>query len=210
MRVTRSTGASRCDFAGHALEGVGEAGLKKLVGIALAGPLTAIAALAGPAVAGQAHPRAISFDGTCQLSGTVAFSPRVTTSPARIRNRPSLTGTCSGTLTKRGGNTVNLSNAPVRYRATELGTRESCEANPDSRGRGELIFRAGALRFRVLENRVSGTAALSFTGVRGGSATGVANVNSPNPAGILEQCEMGGLASSPVDVVIQTTPTIRG
>jgi hypothetical protein len=66
------------------------------------------------------------------------------------------------------------------------------------------------VRFKIVENRVSGTAALSFTGDRGGSATAVANVNSPNPPGLLEQCAMGGVASVPVQLVIATTSSISG
>jgi hypothetical protein len=88
--------------------------------------------------------------------------------------------------------------------------QESCQLNTNAPGSGELLFKAGRLRFRIVENRVGPTASLSLTGRRGGSAGAIAAVNSPDPAGVLEQCAMGGIASVPVDLAIQTAPTISG
>jgi hypothetical protein len=176
------------------------------------GAILAVAAgaLLMSAAPSPAAPPPLTFDGQCQLSGTVSFSPRMTTTPGIVRNYPSATGTCSGSLRGRDGKTVQLSNAAVRYRALEVGTQESCGSNLNASGSGVLLFNAGPVRFRIVENRVSGTAALSFTGAHGGSATAVANVNTPNPPGLLEQCAMGGVASVPVQLVIRTTPSISG
>jgi hypothetical protein len=177
-------------------------------GLAIA--LTTVILFTAPSLAAASHPHSLTFAGQCQLTGNVGFSPKMTTTPSVVRNYPSAAGTCSGSLTKANGQTTALSNAPVRYRAFELGTQESCASNLDASGTGELIFAAGPLRFQIIENRVSGTAALSFTGDAGGSAGAVANVNSSSPQGILEQCAMGGVASVPVQLVIATTPSISG
>ena len=123
---------------------------------------------------------------------------------------PTAGGTCSGNLIKPGGMTITLSNAPVRYQASEFGTGESCEADPNASGKGALVFQEGSLGFRVVENRAGGQAALSYTGRNGGSASGIAYVNSSDPAGILQQCASGGISSSSVSIVFQTTPAISG
>lgn len=98
----------------------------------------------------------------------------------------------------------------MQYRAVESGNYESCAGDPGATGVGELLFPDGRLRFTVLENRVVEQAALSYTGRAGGTAAGVAYVNSSDPAGLMEQCATTGLTSSPVDIVFQTTPSISG
>jgi hypothetical protein len=172
--------------------------------------ITAAVALAGSSVAAQRSQRPLTFDGHCQLTGSVRFKPRMTSNPRVVRNYPRARGTCSGSLTEHNGKTVTLSNAPVRYRAEETGSQESCASNQNAPGKGQLIFKAGRLHFAIVENRVSGTAHLSLTGARGGSATAVANVNSSNPQRILEKCANGGVSSVPVSLTIQTTPSISG
>lgn len=152
----------------------------------------------------------LTFDGQCQFTGTSAFSSPVTLVPSPIRNNVTASGTCSGTLAGPKGAPTTLSNAPVQYQATEFSTRESCEADPNASGKGTLLFQEGSLRFTVVENRVGGQAELAYTGNNGGSASGVAYVNSSDPAGILEQCSSGGISSSPVSIVFQTTPAISG
>jgi hypothetical protein len=134
----------------------------------------------------------------------------VTLVPSSVRNAVTATGTCTGSLTTPSGRTTQLSNSPVRYRASELGTAESCAGDPNAAGSGELIFQQGTVRFDVVENRVSGQAAVTYTGRVGGSAAGVAYVNSPDPAGLLAQCATSGITSAPVQIVLQTTPSITG
>jgi hypothetical protein len=176
---------------------------------ALAPTVAAVVLFAAPALAERTESPSLTFDGQCQFAGTASFSSPVTFVPSPVRNDVVANGTCSGSLTEPGRPTVQLSNSPVRYRATESGKQESCELNPNASGSGELVFGQGSLRFRVLENRVSGQAALAYTGRGGGSAKGVAYVNS-DPAGLLEQCAAGGISSASVDIVFQTTPTISG
>ena len=152
----------------------------------------------------------LTFDGQCQFAGTSSFSSAVTLIPSPIHNDVSATGTCSGSLAQPNGATIELSDAPVQYEATEFGSAESCEADLDASGSGALVFQQGSLDFRVVENRVSGQALLAYTGRNGGSAKGIAYVNSADPASLLEQCAAGGMTSAPVSIVFQTTPTISG
>lgn len=154
--------------------------------------------------------RALTFSGQCQFTGTSSFSSAVTLTPSPRRNDVAATGTCTGTLTGPDGRTTSLSDAAVQYQASEFGTAESCEADPNATGRGELIFHEGALAFSVDENRLSGQASLAYRGRSGGSASGVAAVNSSNPAALLEQCATSGITSAPVQIVFQTTPSISG
>jgi hypothetical protein len=73
------------------------------------------------------------------------------------------------------------------------------------------VFRSGTLRFALSETRVGGIAALSLAGARGGSATGVASVSTEaNPVQIAEACAGAGLHEAPLDINIQTTPTMSG
>jgi hypothetical protein len=176
---------------------------------ALAATAAVVVFFAVPTLASATVSHGLTFDGQCQFAGTSSFSSPVTLSPSPARDDVAAAGTCSGTLTEPGGRTTTLSNSPVQYRATESGANESCELNPNAAGTGELIFGAGRLRFRVTENRVSGQAALSYTGRSGGSAQGVANVTS-DPTDLLEQCAAAGLSSAAVDIVFETTTAITG
>jgi hypothetical protein len=175
----------------------------------LAAAIAAVTFLLMPTLARATVSHSLTFEGQCQFSGTSSFSSPVTLSPSPVRDDVTAVGTCSGSLTEPGGRTSQLSNAPVEYRATEFGTNDSCELNPNASGVGELMFRAGRLSFQVTENRVSGQAALSYTGRTSGSGQGVAYVTS-NPAGLLEQCAAGGISSAAVDIVFEASPTITG
>ncbi len=165
---------------------------------------------AAPSVAAGTRRPALTFAGQCQFAGVSSFSSPVTLVPSPVRNVVVATGSCTGSLTTRSGTTTQLSSAPVGYRASEFGTAESCAGDPDAAGTGELGFQQGALRFTVVENRVSGQAAVTYTGRAGGSAGAVAYVNSPDPAGLLAQCATVGITSAPVQIVFQTTPGISG
>jgi len=165
------------------------------------------ACFATPSTAGS---QAVTFSGQCQFTGTSSFGSPVTLVPSTVRNNVAASGTCSGTLIARNGSAAQLSNTAVQYRASELGTAESCAGDPDAVGSGALVFDQGTLRFNVTENRVGGQAALVYTGRKGGSATGVAYVSSSDPAGLLEQCATTGITSAPVQIVFQTTPSISG
>ncbi len=168
------------------------------------------ASLAVPALAVAGGSRILTFSGQCQFTGNSTFSSPVTATPAPIRNDVRASGTCTGSVTTPDGRTTALTNSPVQYRAVEFGPLESCSGDPDATGSGRLVFAQGSVRFDVVENRVSGQAALSYTGQKAGSAAGVAYVNSPDPAGLLEQCATTGLRSAPVQIVFQTAPSISG
>jgi hypothetical protein len=174
--------------------------------------LVAAVVVAGPApsLAAPGSARALTFSGQCQFTGTSSFSSAVTLTPAPRRNNVAATGTCTGTLSGADGRTTSLTNAAVQYQASEFGTAESCEADPNATGRGELLFQEGTLGFTVNENRISGQAILTYRGRNGGSASGVAAVNSSNPVALLEQCATSGITSAPVQIVFQTTPSISG
>jgi hypothetical protein len=150
-----------------------------------------------------------TFSGTCQLTGTVTFSPPLKTTPGTGEDFATESGTCSGTLTDRSGHSQQLSNASVGYVAWDQGLA-SCEAGSASGG-GVLFLPGGPIRFLLNEQRATGGSLLQLTGVRGGSASGTANISpSANPVTIATECAGSGLASAPVDIDIATTPSISG
>jgi hypothetical protein len=174
-----------------------------------------IAAPSGAAA--HRHPReaggrsAAAFSGRCTFSGSVRFKPALTNTMQPVRDFAVATGTCSGTLTDRRGRIRSLRGAAVRYVASDSGSAASCALSAGASGSGRLIFRSGALRFRLSETRAGGAAELSLTGRRGGSASGSATISaSANPVSILQACAGSGLRQAPVDIRIQTTPTISG
>src|SRR5437588_3384959 len=76
---------------------------------------------AGQASAHRAGPSddANTFNGSCNLSGSVAFVPPLTNTPQALTQYARATGTCSGTFVGRNGRTHQLNSAPVSYQATE-------------------------------------------------------------------------------------------
>jgi hypothetical protein len=153
----------------------------------------------------------MTFSGSCAFSGTVEFQPPLTITAQPARDLASARGSCSGTLTDRNGRTHQLDATPVDYLATDTASDVSCALSAGATGTGELAFRSGELRFKLSETRVGAAAGLSLTGVHEGSATGAANVNtSANPIQVIDACAGTGLARAPVDIHIQTTPTISG
>jgi hypothetical protein len=183
--------------------------LATAIATALVPAVAVVSFVAVPALARGSDSALLTFDGQCQFAGTSSFSSPVTLAPSRVRDEVAAAGTCSGSLTRPGGRTTQLSSSPVRYRATESGASESCQLNPNASGSGELIFEAGRLSFSVTENRVSGQAALSYSGRSSGSAQGVAYVTS-DPTTLLEQCAAGGISSAAVSIVFATTTAITG
>lgn len=154
--------------------------------------------------------QATTFDGSCQLTGTVSFLPPLTSTPRPTRDAAFEQGTCSGTLTSHG-HARSLGNQAVRYFATDSGQAESCGANAGASGWGFLAFARATVFFRLSETRATGVAQLSLTGLAGGSAQGVATISSSsNPVQIAEACVGSGLRSTPVDIRLQTTPAISG
>jgi hypothetical protein len=180
----------------------------------------ALIALCAAAPAAQAHThrhsdhprthRTATFAGSCELTGTVLFTPPLAAAPRPTTDYAQETGTCSGTLTAAGRST-QVSGAPVRYFATDTGQAGSCAGSVDAVGWGDLAFPRAVIFFRLAETRVSGAAQLSLTGDSGGAAQGAAAISSTaNPIQIAEDCAGSGLRSAPVDISLETTPAISG
>lgn len=151
-----------------------------------------------------------TFSGTCQMTGSVSFEPALTNSPQSVVQHARATGTCSGSFTDRVGRTSQLSDAKVRYVATERATNATCGAGTDV-GTGALRFRYGAIRFSISEVRTGPLVTAIAQGARGGSAAGQGNVSpSANPVTILQQCAGAGLAGAPIDIRLASTPSISG
>lgn len=153
---------------------------------------------------------ASSFSGNCQLSGSVSFSPPLTTSPQTISQTVQAQGTCSGTFVDAGGRTHQLNNAPVAYRGTERGADSSCGGGTDS-GPGQVTLAGGTIRFTISETRATGVVVASATGAAGGSAKALAAPSpSESPAAIAQQCAGSGLKQANIQIQLSTTPTISG
>src|SRR5437763_2324154 len=151
-----------------------------------------------------------TFNGSCRLSGSVSFSPRLTSSSQPVDQSAQASGTCTGSFVDRGGHTHQLESAPVSYQATEHGDAASCGGGTDA-GSGQLAFPQGTLRFTISELRATGVVAASLSGAGGGSATATVNPStSENPATTVQQCAGPELAQSDIDINLQTTPDISG
>lgn len=156
------------------------------------------------------HDRANSFSGNCSLSGSVSFTPPMTTSPQPVDQSAHASGTCSGTFVDRRGHTHQLSGAPVSYAGSEHGDSASCGGGTDS-GSGSLAFPDGTIRFTISEARGAAVVNASLSGAAGGSARALAAPSqSQDPLGTLQQCAGAGLAQANIDIHAQTTPTISG
>jgi hypothetical protein len=151
-----------------------------------------------------------TFDGNCQLSGNVRFSPPMTSAPQDGKVDTRLQGTCSGTLTDARGHARSLSDAPVKS-VTQSEGLEACGAGRGS-GEGYVSFGRGArLRFTYEEVRAGPVLTLEAKGARGGSAVAEGNVSpSADPAATLQACGSTGLTEAPVDVRLATVSPISG
>ena len=158
--------------------------------------LTIALASAAVAVAKPRH-RPLTYDGDCQGSGTVAFKPPLTNTARQTTQQARGLATCSGTLVDGQGRSHQLTNARVLYTATEQGD-VSCGEGIDS-GTGALHFKWGRLHFNVTERRAAAAATLTYTGAKGGSATGVAHPNG-DPATAVQQCAGSGIKRTGVDL----------
>lgn len=169
--------------------------------------------LLGAAPAGAKHAvrhRANTFSGSCELSGTITFTPPLTNTAQDITQHADALGTCSGTFTGRSGRRHQLINAPVSYQAVEFAPGASCDGGADS-GNGTLTFPYGSIGFTISETRVVVAALVTLKGDRGGSAAGQANVSpTGNPEQQLAACGSSGLSQAPFDARAATTPSISG
>jgi hypothetical protein len=183
----------------------------------------AATALAFGAVAGVADARAKhehhhakkrlkpeSFDGSCEFSGAVTFTPPMTTSPQPVAQHADAPGTCTGRFVDKYGGTHQLDGAVARYRAESSGDQVSCAFGLAS-GTGTLTFPHGAIAFAMSEYRPAATPLIHLTGARGGEAwMPVTPSQSSDPAAAVQACNGAGLERFDLDAHMQTTEALHG
>jgi hypothetical protein len=155
----------------------------------------AFTALALSTSAGADAPGTESFDGVCEMSGTVRHQPPLTEEPALTEVRGSFSGTCSGEFTDRDGRTRRLDGTPADYRVRDAGGDLSCLGGTAT-GTGSLRFGRGQeIEFRLTERRPApGLAVVTLDGADGGSATVFGTVSpSEDLMETNERCNGSGL-----------------
>jgi hypothetical protein len=153
--------------------------------------LTLAAAALLPATA-----QASSFDGSCDFSGSVVFTPPMTVAPQPVAQSADATGTCNG--------------APARYVAHSSGDSVSC-AFGIATGSGRLILRTGSVRFTMTEYRGGATPLIQLIGKRGGEAwMAVTPSPSADPLAAVQACNGAGLEQFDLDAHLQTVGMLRG
>jgi hypothetical protein len=153
-------------------------------------------------------PGPLTLDGECDLTGTVAFRPPLTTETRPVATRARARGTCSGTLIDRAGVRHQLDDEPARYVATAPAQPQSCNSGTP-KGRGALVLRWGRLEFTTSETRVGAAPLLTLGGTRGGSAL-VDGRATDDPTTLLEKCGGDGVDIAHLTGHLSTTPTISG
>jgi hypothetical protein len=177
--------------------------------------LVTLLVLVGAGEAGARRARvargANTFTGSCQLSGTIAFIPPLTSTPQNVTQQVQASGTCWGQFVGRKGHAHLLNNAPVTYQATEYAPGATCDGGSDN-GSGTITFPYGSIKFTISETRIVAVALVTMKGDKGGSAAGQANVSpTANPQQVLTACGSAtGLTQAPFDARAATTPSISG
>jgi hypothetical protein len=150
------------------------------------------------------------FDGSCEFSGSVTFTPPMTSAPQPIAQHANAPGTCSGTFTDRRGRRHALHNAAAAYRAESSGDQVSCAFGLAS-GSGTLAFPAGAIGFAMNEYRGGATPLIRLTGNAGGEAwMPVTPSQSSDPIAAVQACNGAGLERFDLDAHLQTMGAISG
>jgi hypothetical protein len=143
-------------------------------------PIAAVALTLLPPAA-----QASSFSGSCEFSGTVLFSPPMTTTPQTIAQSADATGTCNS--------------KPARYRAQSSGDNVSC-AFGLAAGSGVLRVGRARIGFTMTEYRAGATPLLHLTGRRGGDAwMAVTPSQDSDPLAAVQGCSGTGLESFALD-----------
>lgn len=157
----------------------------------------------------KAHgPRWMTFDGSCDFTGTVAFDPPLTNTTRPTAQRVRGSGTCSGTLVDGYGVNHELDESPAKYVAGAAAQPQSCTSGTP-KGWGELVLRWGRLGFRSEETRAGAAPVLRVYGQSGGSAT-VNGAATDDPQTLLAACAGDGIAKAHLTGHLATTPTISG
>jgi hypothetical protein len=158
----------------------------------ICGALTAPALTAS---AGAAERGAETFEGVCEMSGTIRHEPPLTMEPAPTEVHGRFRGTCSGTFTDRDGRTHQLDGAPAKYEVRDAGGDLSCLGGTAT-GTGRLLFAGlGEIEFRLTERRPApGLAVVTLEGAAGGSATVFGTLSpSEDLRELNERCNGSGL-----------------
>jgi hypothetical protein len=155
----------------------------------------AFTALALSTAAGADAPGAESFEGVCEMSGTVRHQPPLTQQPAPTEIHGSFSGTCSGEFTDRDGRMRQLDGAPADYEVRDAGGALSCLGGTAT-GTGSLLFGQGEeIEFSLTERRPApGVAVVTLEGAGGGSAAVFGTVSpSEDLMEMNERCNGSGL-----------------
>jgi hypothetical protein len=154
--------------------------------------------------------RPATFEGSCDFSGTVTFTPGMTNTPQPVAQHALAPGTCTGTFSDGTGRTSSLDKAPVTYAAESAGDQVSC-LDGTATGSGTLALPGGALAFTFSETRLVAAPLLKLTGTAGGEMDGFAAPSqSQDPVASVQACNGPGLESYALDVHLQTTTPISG
>lgn len=164
--------------------------------------VTTIAARAGAATQTR-------FVGTCQFTGTDAFSPPLTLVPARGVASATAVGHCSGTLTDAAG-TRRVQHLGANYTARATSAAISCAGGVGT-GSGELTVGTATIGFTFTEPQLTALSVLSLHGRAGGSAVGAATVTGPgNPVDLAASCLAGGIGQVPIALNLTSLVGISG
>jgi hypothetical protein len=156
------------------------------------------------------HLKPESFDGSCEFSGAVVFTPPMTSSPQPIAQHADAPGSCSGRFRDRFGSTHELSDATAAYRAESSGDQVSCAFGLAS-GTGTLTFPDGEITFAMHEYRGGATPLIRLTGANGGQAwMPVTPSQSSDPVAAVQACNGPGLDRFDLDAHMQTIGAISG
>jgi hypothetical protein len=152
--------------------------------------------------------RPLTLEGDCDFSGTVRFTPPLTTTTRPVAQRVRGTGTCSGTLTDGAGAKHELDHSPAAYVASAPAHEMSCNSGTPE-GKGAIVLRWGRLDFTSSETRVGAAPFLTLRGTGGGSAL-VNGAATDSPATLLAKCAGDGIDKASLTAHLSTVPSISG
>ena len=151
-----------------------------------------------------------SFDGSCEFSGAVKFTPPMTNTPQPTAQHADAPGTCTGTFVDKFGGTHQLDNAPARDVADSSGDMVSCTFGL-AKGAGTLYFPDGEIDFTMTEYRAAATPLIRFDGKAGGGAwMPVTPSQDSDPAAAVQACGGAGLSEFKLDAHMRTDGAISG
>ena len=151
-----------------------------------------------------------SFDGSCDFSGAVTFTPPMTSAPQPVAQHANAPGSCSGTFVDRFGATHQYDGSAATYLAESSGDTVSCAFGTAS-GAGSLTFPDGEISFAMNEYRAGATPLIRLAGKDGGEAwMSVTPSQGSDPAAAVQACNAGGLERFELDGRMQTTERMSG